>query len=100
MKNLDNFTETQEKLIEQTFDKYRIDLKKASSFIKLTNESLINVHGEYNPNIEPDEIDDILKTIQELLEPLNSFLCELSVNGNFLLCERNLQYINFNQKEI
>ena len=83
--------ELQIEIIEKTFDRHYSNIKKAASFINLAKESLINVHGGFNPNITPDEINDILQAIQELLDPTCSFMCELTVNGEFLLSEPNLK---------
>jgi cell division GTPase FtsZ len=91
MKKIEAFTETQIEIIEKTFDTHYLNVRKAASFINLAKESLINVHGGFNPNVTPDEINDILQTIQELLDPTCSFMCELSVNGEFLLSESNLK---------
>jgi hypothetical protein len=91
MREIETFTEEQIEIIEETFDIHYSNIRKASSFINLAKESLINIHGGFNPNVTPDEINDLLQTIQELLHPTCSFMCELSVNGEFLLNEFNLK---------
>lgn len=90
MRKIETFTETQIEIIEKTFDIHYSNVRKAASFVNLAKESLINVHGGFNPNVTPDEINDLLQTIQELLNPTCSFMCELSVNGEFLLTESDL----------
>lgn len=97
MKNekIEKFTDLQIKVIEETFDKYYSNVRRAASFINLAKESLINVHGEFNSKITLDEISDILQSSKEFLEPIQTLMGELSVNGDYLLWEDNLNNINF-----
>lgn len=94
MRKIEPFTEEQIEIIEKTFDKFYPNIQRAAYLVKLTKESLINVHGEFNKNITPDEVEETLSMANELLTPVQNLLSELSLNGGYLLWAHNLEDIN------
>jgi hypothetical protein len=94
MSNSQKFTDEQIEIIEKTFKKFYPNIQRAAYLVKLTKESLVNVHGEFNKNITPDEVEETLSMANELLTPVQNLLSELSLNGGFLLWPHNLEDIN------
>lgn len=94
MSNNQKFTDEQIEIIEKTFKKFYPNIQRAVYLVKLTKESLINVHGQFNSSITPDEVEETLNMANELLTPVQNLLSELSLNGGFLLWTDNLENID------
>lgn len=94
-KEIQKFTNEQKEIIEKTFDKFSTNTQRVKFLINMVNESLINIHGEFNPRISPECVSEILILAKELLEPADEILSELSTNGNYLLWDSNLKDISY-----
>lgn len=94
-KEIQKFTNEQKEIIEKTFDKFSTNTQRVKFLINMVNESLINIHGEFNPRISPECVSEILTLAKELLEPADEILSELSTNGNYLLWDSNLKDIGY-----
>lgn len=92
-KEIQKFTKEQSEIIEDTLVKISDNTQRAMFLINILNQALINIHGEFNPKITSIEVDEALKIIKELLEPVNNELIELSSNGNYFLWDSNLKDI-------
>lgn len=94
-KEIQKFTNEQSEIIEDTLVKISDNTQRAMFLLNMLNHALINIHGEFNSKIAPIEVDETLKIIKELLEPVNNELIELSSNGNYFLWDSNLKNIGY-----
>lgn len=94
-KEIQKFTKEQTEIIEDTLVRVSDNTQRAMVLLNMLNHAIINIHGEFNPKIASIEVDETLKIIKELLEPVNNELIELSSNGNYFLWDSNLKDIGY-----
>jgi hypothetical protein len=86
MSNNQKFTDEQEKLIESNFDNVYENLKKALIIIELVKSSLVDEDSDtINKNTSPYDTREALRIATEYLEPVKSYICEISCGGSYIL---------------
>lgn len=80
------FTDEQEKLIESNFDNVYEKVKKALLIIELVKSSLVDEDSDtINKNTCPYDTREALKIATEYLEPIKSYINEISCSGRYIL---------------
>jgi len=86
---MSKLTKEQSELLEATYSVIYEELRKVQSLVNISREGFINVHGEFNKNINSYDIDATLQAMQDLLTPVVSEVCEAAAIPDYFLWERD-----------
>jgi len=85
---MEKLTKEQDETLEAIYSIIYEELRKVEAIVNVSREGLINIHGDFNKNINSYDVDSTLQAIQDLLSPLLSEVCEASCNANYFLWDR------------